>query len=520
MTARRIAGFIIAIALTCAAATAAQGETPLNVETRSLAELSGAVGETRLDAGQRRLIVDFTIANGAEADALALSLSATPVHADAAGRIIVTVNASRPVVLEPRPEAFEARFALYADSLRAGANRLVITLDGDDGDAWSIDTHASALAIQLSKPDAAPATLSALERRLGADFASLERIFIEAGAAGDQAVTVEALAAQGAALRLSRAPVLVGAPETAELIITAERGVGPEVRLVGGQVILSGPNEAALVGAARLFAARRLADAGAHFDVADAINAAALAVAPEAGEPARPGLDGLAASGAPFARSRGSGAGVVFATRAGADRRAAVSVAARAALASGGAWTYAWYGETIEAAPPGLDLIVIGGLETLGGDLLRAAPAPVRDAADAARRRLPNAPRPVGSVAFASQAPAARSDPYATGFAALFENTSGRTLALISAPEEASFSKAAGRLARSGLWAGLHGEAAVWDETGVTGFAPTGLVSADLGAAARFVRANDRMLALGAFTVSVLLLLAGGAVNRTSSRRR
>ena len=520
MTARSIAGFIIAIALTLAAAAAARAEAPGQVETKSLAALTGAAGEARLDAERRRFIADFTIADGAEASAIALSLAAAPDAEGARGDIVVTVNGSRPVVLSPRPEAFEARFALYADSLREGANRLMITLEGGPSDAWAIDAEASALAIQLSAPQSPPGTLAALERRLGADFAGPEHVFIDAGAAGAEAVSVAALAAQGAALRLGRAPVLVGTAETADLRISARLGEGPLVRLEDGAVILSGPDEAALLGAARLFAARSLSGAGATFDVADAISADALVASARASGRAGEGLDGLASSGAPFARSKGSGAGVVFAAADGADRRAAISVAARAALASGGAWTYAWYGDSVEAAPPGLDLMVIGGLDEVGAEVLRTAPAPVRDAAEAARRRLPTAPRPVGSVAFASQIRPAHADPYATGFAALFEDRGGRTLALISAPEEASFAKAAGRLARTGLWANLHGEAAVWDETGVTGFAPSGFTAPDLGAAARFVRAHDRMLALSAFTLSMALLLLGAGVNRASSPRR
>ena len=298
MTARKIAGFIIALALTLAAAAGARGETGSRVETRSLAELIGGALEARLDADERRVIIDFTVAEGAEAGAIALRLAASPAAPEAGGRIAVTVNASEPVVLEPRPEAFEARFALYAESVRAGSNRLMITVEGAHADAWILDTDASALAIQLTSPDAPPDTLAALERRLAADFAAPERIFIDAAAAEAERVAVEALTAQGAALRLGRAPVLVGTPGASELIIKAERGDGPEVRLADGAVILSGPNEAALLGAARLFAARRLAGAGARFDVADAIGARPLTAGPGAADRAGPGLDGLAASGA------------------------------------------------------------------------------------------------------------------------------------------------------------------------------------------------------------------------------
>jgi hypothetical protein len=67
------------------------------------------------------------------------------------------------------------------------------------------------------------ATLDAMEKALRADFAAPRRVHIDASAAGDDALAVAALVAQGLALRMDEAPILVHDPAVAELVVRAAK---------------------------------------------------------------------------------------------------------------------------------------------------------------------------------------------------------------------------------------------------------------------------------------------------------
>jgi hypothetical protein len=81
------------------------------------------------------------------------------------------------------PTAFEARFALYSDGLRAGDNELVLRLTGDIRPAGLSIPCAPACA-SPQRPVHGYAALDQIEQALRADFAAPRRVHIDAAAAG------------------------------------------------------------------------------------------------------------------------------------------------------------------------------------------------------------------------------------------------------------------------------------------------------------------------------------------------
>ena len=472
-----------------------------------------------LTAETREIRIPFTIAPNAAPDGVELLMNARPLGRDASGRIEAFVNRARAVVLQPRAEPFEARFALYSDDLRDGENVLVLRLSGDAGAGWAIDPEASRLRVSAAPADGY-AALNEIEAALAADFAAPRRVHIDAAAAGRDELAVAALIAQGLALRMGEAPILVHDRDVAELSITTRTRPGagaPAIDLTGpSELRLSAGLEGSLIAAARLFAARTMDAHDVRFDMAGALSAPRL-IRPASGTNAAGRLEALAAFGAPFGSDQGGRAAVVIAGAPGEDRSASLAVVARAALASGSAWLYAWYGDDLAAAPMDHDLLVLGPQGALDPRLLAAAPAEVRAAANAAANRTPRERRFYGSTAFAADG--AERDALITGVAALFEEPGGRRIALITAPEGADYARAVKRLARSGLWSGLEGQAALWDAARVTPFGPSNAPRFSAEWASQVVRDNDEWFALGAFTLAVLLLLMGHRVNRASSRK-
>lgn len=510
------------VAVLCAAlcgAALADSERTARSEEALISQFVQSDQRMILDNDTREIRIPFTVAPNAAPQGVELTLNARPMGGAASGRIEAFVNRSRAVVLQPRAEPFEARFALYSDDLRAGANMLILRIAGETGPGWAIDPAASRLRV-----DAAPAegysALDEIEAALAADFAAPRRVHIDASEAGDDALAVSALVAQGLALRMGEAPILVHDPDVAELSIVARTRPGaaaPAIDLTGpSELRLSAGLEGSVIAAARLFAARRMDAHSVRFDMASALSAPRLERQPAGLAASGQQLEGLAALGAPFGSDQGGRAAVVISTQSADDASASLAVVARAALASGSAWIYAWYGEDASLAPAGHDLLVLGPQAALDPRLLAAAPAEVRAAASAAANRAPRERRFYGSTAFASDT----SDRNAqiTGVAALFEQSDGRRVALITAPEGADYARSAKRLARSSLWSGLAGQAALWDSSRVTPFGPSSAPRFSAEWASQVVRDNDEWFALGAFSLAILLLLAGHGVNRTSRR--
>ena len=499
---------------------------PARSEESVLSALNGVAGNgvagagpLLLDSERSEIRIPFTIAPNAVPEGVELLLAASPESTRSGGRIEVRINRGRSVALAPRADRFEARFALYSDDLRSGENILSIRLYDGAPDGWLIDAEASRLRVS-ARPADGYAALDEIERALAADFAAPRRVHVDADAAGDDRLAVAALIAQGLALRMGEAPILVRQADVAEIVVRAELrdgAVAPAIDLTGpSELRLSAGAEGALIAAARLFAARSMESHAVRFDMTSALSARRLDRPVEAA-----GLDGapeaLAAGGARFDADQGGRAAVVFAGDSGEDLAASLAVVARAALASGSAWLYAWYGDSVEDAPANHDLLVLGPQSALDPRLMAAAPAEVRAAASAAANRAPRERQRFGSTAYASDTGAR--DALITGVAALFREPGGRRVALITAPKGADYARSAKRLARSGLWTGLEGQAALWGDAEVIAFGPSAAPRFSGEWMSALIRRNDEWFALGAFSLAVLLLLLGHGVKRTSSRR-
>jgi len=491
---------------------------PARSEEALISNLSAAPASFRLDAETREIRIPFTIAPGARPEAVELVLNAHPASARSNGRIEAFVNRSRAVVLAPRAETFEARFALYSDDLRDGSNVLVLRLTGDVNDGWIINPGASRLRVSAAPADGF-ATLGEIETALRADYAAPRRIHIDvADGAGADELTVAALVAQGLALRMGEAPILVEDPAVAEITITAELAPGsPAIDLPSPSSIRLTANDAsALVASARLFAARSMEGRDQRFDMTGALGAPRLD-RPRVEARMQGGLSALALGGAPFGADQGGRAAIVISARDFEERAASLALVSRAALASGSAWLYAWYGTELSAAPERHDLLVLGAQGALDPRLMASAPPEVRAAASAAANRIPRERRFPGTTAFAADAGVR--DARVTGIAARFDQADGRRVALFTAPEGADYARAAKRLARSSLWNGLEGSAALWDAAAVTPFGPSAAPRFSTEWLSARLREHDQWLALGAFSLAVFLLLLGQRVNRPSRRK-
>ena len=491
-------------------------------EERTLASLVSGRDTTRtLSRTTRELRIPFRLAPGAMPEGAELVLAARPRSRNSGGRLEAFIAGARTIALSPRAENFEARFALYSESLSDGENLLVIRFDAGEADGWEIDLRASRLRI-TAMPGSGHDSLASLETALAAHFAAPRRVHIDASGAGRDQLAVEALTAQGLALRMGEAPVLVGRADAAELVVRA--GIDP--LSPGASISLADPFTLRLAGsdatnvaaAARMFAARSLAGTEARMTPATALSAPQLVRVRDRERPNAAGLQALAEAGAPFSRERGGRAAIVIAADSAEDRLGGLTLLSRAALASGSAWLYAWYGAELETVPAGHDLMVLGPLGQLDDRLLRSAPAEVRAAAQAASRRIPRPRRSYGSTAFAAEGTAATGA--VTGIAGLYNDADGRTVVLVTSPEGADFSRAARRLARSDLWTGLSGQAMLWDSGTLTAFGPTANSGLPLRErVSEIFRTHDRLLAGLAFGLAVLLLLAGSSVNRRSTAR-
>ncbi len=475
--------------------------------------------ELHLDAENSEIRIAFSIAPNSRPESVELLLSARPAGPQASGRIEAFVNRARAVELQPRNEPFEARFSLHSDDLRAGDNVLVLRLIGESGAGWILDADASRLRVAAAPPVGYVA-LDEIESALRADFAAPRRVYLETSAASGDDLAVSALIAQGLALRMGEAPILVRDRSVAELTIFAELRPGaaaPAIDLTGpSELRLSAGGSGSLIAAARLFAARSMDAHTVRFDMTSALSARRLD-RPRKASRINGALEALAAGGAPFGADQGGRAAVVIAAGDEEARAASLAVVARAALASGSAWLYAWYGDDLADAPLNHDLLVLGPQNGLDPRLMAAAPPEVRAAANAAANRAPRQRRFYGSTAYAADADERSAQ--ITGVAALFDYGDGRRVALITAPDGADYARAAKRLARSDLWSGLQGRASLWDSASVTPFGPSQAPRFSAEWASSLMRANDEWLALGAFSLAVFLLLLGRGVNRTARRK-
>lgn len=464
-------------------------------EERSLADLRSGMDAFVLSPSQTRQRIDFELPPNAAATEAWLRLAARPASETTTGLIHVSINGGDPITIRPQARAMEARFALYSDDVRAGANTLEIEFSTEMATAgWIVDASRSQLRLSLQREDRI-ATLDELEETLASDFAAMRRVALISEDNSERA-TAESLIAQGIALRAGAVPLFTHDVENADLIVhiaefdalpeddraalrnTADAS-GPEIAFRNDgtpELIITGRNAEETTAAARLLAARSFEGYQSHFLAADAISASRLGMrqARDARNMAREAdLRTFATSGLPFSADQGARTAVQIVGNGAEDRFGALSVLARAALTSGEAWLYAWYGDGQQVVPADHNLLVIGPNSTDFAAIDQNAPAELRAALRAAARTQgQRGMMRLAAAAYADEVASTEADANAPniGVASLFEDRTqaGRWIGTLTAPSEASFEAAGRSLARSNLWGSLEGRAAVWSTRGVT----------------------------------------------------
>jgi hypothetical protein len=102
--------------------------------------------QLQLDAATREIRIPFTIATGAQPEGVELVLNAAPQSERSNGRIEAFVNRARAVVLQPRADSFEARFALYSEDCAMARMSSCCALVGEINAGWTIDADSLAPA--------------------------------------------------------------------------------------------------------------------------------------------------------------------------------------------------------------------------------------------------------------------------------------------------------------------------------------------------------------------------------------
>ena len=476
-------------------AAAIHAELPVNTEERTLADLEGGADAFVLSTSRPQSRIRFDLPPHVAASEAWLRLAARPASDSTAGLIHVSVNGGEAITIRPQARPMEARFALFSGDLQAGENVLEIAYSTETAAAgWIVDARRSQLRLTL-EPIEPVDTLDALEHALAADFAAPRRIALLTDESRER-VTLESLVAQAIALRAGTVPLFTSDPQTADLIVriaefdglgARDRGAlrnegtsaGPEIAFYNDgvpRIVVTGRDLDEATAAARLMAARAFSGYERNFLASDAISAQRLGQRQVRGTGdlmQEADLRSFATSGLPFSANQGSLTAVQIASQRDADRHGALSVLARAALISGEAWLYAWYGDTAETAPANHNLLVIGPGSTRLDAVERNAPAELRAGLRAAERsRGERGLMRLAAAAYADDVdmPVETARDLGVGVASLFRDrgNSDRWIATLTAPESASFESAGRSLARSNLWGALEGRAAVWSSRGVT----------------------------------------------------
>jgi hypothetical protein len=526
-------------------ASSAQPATiQVNTEERALADLDGSGDAFVLSASQPVSRIRFVLPPHSVGTEAWLRLAARPSSDSTDGRIQVTLNGGDPIVIRPQARPMEARFALFSADLQPGENLLEIRYTTEAATpGWIVDARRSQLRLTL-EPVRPIGSLDELEQALAADFAAPRRIALDTEP-GRQRITLEALLAQGIALRAGEVPLFTGDIASADLVVRlaeearleeADRAAlrqgaaqGPEIAYRHNGVprlIVTGRNLDETTAAARLLAARSFAGHDTTFVAADAIRAAQLGRRQIRDASGQVGTDTdlrhFAASGLPFSADQGARTAVQFSARSDADRYGALSVMARAALIGGETWLYAWYGDATETAPANHNLLIVGPNSTAIADVGRNAPEELHAALRAAERsRGQRGLMRLAAAAYADAGDHAAAAPGAVeetgvGVAALFRDRRAphRWIGTLTAPETASFGEAGRSLARSDLWRALEGRAAVWSSRGVTpldfAVAPPTLAER----AREFAFDHTRDAAFLLFGAALLMLIRGLATRR------
>jgi hypothetical protein len=520
----------------------------INTQERALADLDGSGDAFVLSTSQPTTRIRFSLPPNVATTEAWLRLAARPASDGTDGRITVSVNGGDPIVIRPQPRAMEARFALFSADVQAGENVLEIAYATDTPAAgWIVDARRSQLRLTL-EPVSPIETLGQLENALGSDFAAPLRIALITDPSRER-ITLEALVAQGLALRAGQVPLFSGNAEQADLVVriaetarlndteraSLRQGAaqGPQIAFYNDGVphlVVTGRNIDEATAAARLMGARSFAGYGAHFLAADAISARRLGR--ERVRDARQfsqnaDLRTFSASGLPFSADQGARTAVQFSTRYDADRYGALSVLARAALIGEQAWLYAWYGDLTETAPTDHNLLIIGPNSTEIAAVDRNAPEELRAALrHAERSRGQRGLMRLAAAAYADAGEHAATAPGETvadtvvGVASLFRDRdhNARWIGTLTTPDVASFADAGRSLARSDLWNALEGRAAVWSTRGVTPLDFTVAAPSVTDRAREFAIDHTRDAAFLLFGAALLMLIRGFARRRRGAR--
>ncbi|WP_421785992.1 hypothetical protein [Hyphobacterium sp.] len=453
--------------LMAASASAQSSEETSTIET-PLTNLSHSVTDLIIDPESGDGRVQFAISPQASPLDGRLFLGLEPLGDDAPG-LIVVVNDSRAVRIAPSPAAMTAEIELPPHVLSPGTNIITLALEDDETTGWRLDAAHSRLRLAY-RIDGALGSLSDVEAALAADIPPPGDIHIEDIG---RDVTVEAIVAQGTALRMGRVPAFVATAEAADLRIRYDIGPdngGAEIRFAHTdvpEIILAGRHQQDLETAARLFASRSLRQADTRFSVADALSAAAIGRENTRLAPRGTTLREFAEARAPFGDGRGAQTAIVITEGDGEQRLGALSIMARTAIAHQTAWIYAWYGDDSNAAPENRHVVFIGAGALSDRNLLLGAPVEFRTALrEAATQAGHRSGLRLSSAAYA------HGDSHPAGVATVFTDPSNpsRWIAGFTAPQASSFNRASEILSRSAHWGALTGRAALWDEDGVTGY--------------------------------------------------
>jgi hypothetical protein len=507
---------------------------PVNTEERSLADLDGGGDAFILSTSRERTEIRFSLPPHVDTSEAWLRLAARPASDGTAGQIHVSVNGGEAITIRPQARPIEARFALFSADFRPGQNTLEIAYSTDTpASGWIVDARRSQMRLTL-EPVAPIETLEGLEAALASDFAAPRRIALITDISRER-VTLEALVAQGLALRAGQVPLFTSRADEADLVVriadndrlaaedraalrSGDRSSGPEIAYRHDGVphlVITGRNLDEATAAARLMAARSFVGYDRSFIAADAMTATRLGtrqIRDARSVHTEADLRTFADSGLPFSADQGSRTAVQFSTRLDADRHGALSVLARAALISGEAWLYAWYGDADESAPVNHNLLVIGPASTRIAAVDRNAPPELRAALRAAERsRGQRGLMRLAAAAYADAADAEVGTEVGIGVASLFRDQAqdGRWIATLTAPDQASFEAAGRSLARSNLWSALEGRAAVWSARGVTAL-DYAIVAPTLNERVQeFAVDHTRDAAFVLFGAAILLLIRG-----------
>lgn len=164
----------------------------------------------------------FDMPAGDWTDKLTLLLSATPDNVHPGAQLMVSFNGGKAIPIESKGHRFDAEVTLSTLRIRPVNNKLTISvstplgaecLDSSHG-TWAVDLSRSKLLI-TARPKSRTLRMSEFEPRLKNRISAPDSVSIVA--LGEHKIALEALAAQGVAMRMETLPSFKAANHMAEL---------------------------------------------------------------------------------------------------------------------------------------------------------------------------------------------------------------------------------------------------------------------------------------------------------------